>query len=257
MKWMWTFAACFVFSAAALLAQQIPAGTALPVMLNSTLDAKKDKPGRKISARIMQDVQLPDGARIPAGSHVVGHVLQVNGGTAASPSRLVVKFDQLDSRGHSVPLTTSLRAAASMTEVFEAQLPTSTFDEYGTSIADWTTVQVGGEAVYRGSGQVITPDNRVVGSANVGGDVTAKLAAVPDRGCRGPIEGNDREQSLWVFSTNACGAYGFGDLKIVHAGRTDPVGEIVLEGPANVQVRGGSGLLLRVIAPASLAASAR
>jgi hypothetical protein len=116
---------------------------------------------------------------------------------------------------------------------------------------------VGGDAVYRGDGKVISPDNRVVGSANVGGEVTAKLMAVPDRGCRGPIEGNDREQSLWVFSTSACGAYGFGDLKIAHAGRTDPVGEIVLEAPANVQVRGGSGLLLRVIAPASLAASAR
>lgn len=204
----------------------------------------------------MQDVQLPDGARVLAGSHIVGHLLQVNRGTATPPSRLVVKFDQLNSRGRSIPLTTSLRAVASMTEVFEAQLPTSTFDEYGTSIADWTTVQVGGDVVYRGNGQVITPDNRVVGSANVGGDVTAKLMAVPDRGCRGPIEGNDREQALWVFSTSACGAYGFRDLKIAHAGRTDPVGEIVLEAPANVQVRAGSGLLLRVIAPASSASAA-
>ena len=111
--------------------------------------------------------------------------------------------------------------------------------------------------MYRGDGQVISPDNRVVGSATVGGDVTAKLVAVPERGCRGSIEGNDREQSLWVFSTSACGAYGFQDLKIAHAGRTAPVGEIALESPTNVQVRGGSGLLLRVIAPASLSASAR
>ena len=257
MKWIWFIWAWVVLWAAPFSAQQIPAGTALPVMLDSTLDAGKDKPGRKISARLMQDVQLPDGARLPAGSHIVGHVLQGNGGTAASPSRLVVKFDQLISRGRSVPLTTSLRAVASMTEVFAAQLPTNNFDEYGTSIVDWTTVQVGGDAVYRGGGTVISPDNRVVGSANVGGDVTAKLTAVPDRGCRGPIEGNDREQSLWVFSTNACGAYGFGDLTIAHAGRTDPVGEILLEAFVNVQLRGGSGLLLRVVAPASLAASAR
>jgi hypothetical protein len=238
-----------VLAEAAVCAQQIPAGTALPVMLSSTLDAKKDKPGRKISARVMQEVRLPNGTSIPAGARVVGHILHVNAPTANSGSRLVVKFDQLSSRGHPVPLTTSLRAVASMTEVFEAQLPTSTFDEYGTSIADWTTVQVGGDAVYRGAGQVISPDNRVVGSATVGGDVTAKLTAVPDRGCRGAIDSNEPEQSLWVFSTTACGTYGFPELKIVHAGRTDPVGEIVLESPGNVHVRGGSGLLLRVISP--------
>ena len=133
MKWLHIAAVC-VLSVAVLIAQQIPSGTALPVMLNSALDAKKDKPGRKVSARVMQDVQLPDGARIPAGSHIVGHVLSVNAATAASPSRLVVKFDQLNSRRRSVPLTTSLRAVASMTEIFEAQLPTSNFDEYGTPL---------------------------------------------------------------------------------------------------------------------------
>jgi len=257
MKWIRLVSAWAILSAAPFSAQQIPAGTALPVMLNSSLDASKDKPGRKISARVMQQVQLPDGAKIPSGAHIVGHILRVDGLSGTSGSRLVFKFDQLDSRGHSINLTTSLRAAATMAEVFEAQLPTSNFDEYGTTIADWTTVQVGGDAVYRGDGTVISPDNRVVGSATVGGDVTAKLAAVPDRGCRGSIEDNDRPQSLWVFSTSACGAYGFGDLRIAHAGRTDPLGEIVLEAPANVRLRAGSGLLLRVIASSSLSANPR
>jgi hypothetical protein len=257
MPWMWIALASVMLWAASFSAQQIPAGTALPVMLDSSLDARKDKPGRKISVRIMQEVQLPDGKKIPSGSHIVGHILRVNTPTATSPSRLAFQLDQLNSGGHSLPLTTSLRAVASMTEVFEAQLPTNNFDEYGTSIADWTTVQVGGDAVYRGDGKVISPDNRVVGSATVGGEVTAKLTAVPDRGCRGSIEGNDREQALWVFSTTACGAYGFSDLKITHAGRTSPRGEIALESPTNVQIRGGSGLLLRVVAPASLTVAPR
>ena len=257
MKWMRLILAWAILSAAPFSAQQIPIGTALPVMLNSSLDASKDKPGQKISARIMQQVQLPDGTKIPSGTHIVGHVLGVNGLTGAYGSRLVLKFDELNLRGRSIPLTTSLRAVANMTVVFEAQLPTSNFDEYGTTIADWTTVQVGGDAVYRGDGTVISPDNRVVGSATVGGDVTAKLTAVPDRGCRGSVEDNDRPQSLWVFSTSACGAYGFSDLRIAHAGRTDPLGEIALEAPANVRVRAGSGLLLRVIASSSLPAAPR
>jgi hypothetical protein len=246
MKCVKIFFACVVLSAAALPAQQIPVGTALPVMLNSTFDAKKEKPGQRITARIMQDVPLPGGDRIPAGSRVVGRVLAVSGPTAASGSRLVLKFDRLSIHGRSSPITTNLRAIASMTEVFDAQLPTNNFDEYGTSIADWTTIQVGGDAVYRGNGQVIAADNRVVGTATIGGDVTAKLTAVPDRGCRGSMGGNDSEQALWVLSTSACGAYGFRDLKIVHAGRTPSVGEIMLESTGNLMVRGGSGLLLRV-----------
>ena len=238
----------WIMAAALLPAQQIPPGTTLPVMLNSGLNAGKDKPVRKLTARIMQDVALPDGAKIPAGSHIVGRLLRVSSPSANSPSRLAFRFNQLNTRGRSIPLTTSLRAIASTADVFEAQLPTSNFDEYGTTIADWTTIQVGGDVVYRGNGQVISPDNKVVGSATVGGDVNAKLIAVPQHGCRDEVAGNDREQALWVFSTSACGAYGFQDLTIAHAGRTAPAGEIVVESPANVQIRGGSGLLLQVIA---------
>lgn len=231
-------------------AQEIPPGTALPVMLNSSLNAKKSKPGEKISGRLMQDVLLPDGARIRAGAQVTGKILQVDRPTSTSGSRLVLKFDGLSSQGHSMPLTTDVRAIASTTDVFEAQLPTNNFDEYGTSIADWTTVQVGGDVVYRGSGQVFAGnDNQLVGKATVGGDVTAALMAVPDRGCRGPIDGSNLEQSLWLFSTSACGPYGFSDLKISHAGRSSPPGEIVLESASNVLVRSGSGILLRVQQP--------
>jgi hypothetical protein len=118
-------------------------------------------------------------------------------------------------------------------------------DDYGTSVSDWNTIQVGGDAVYRGSGQVLA-GNRVVGSSTTGGDVTAKLVAVPERGCRSAVDGNDHEQALWVFSTSACGAYGFRDLNILHSGRTGPLGEIWLQSSGDVQVRGGSGLLLRV-----------
>ena len=58
MKWMGVGLACIVLLAVPFSAQQIPPGTALPVMLNSSLDAKKDKPGHKISARVMQ---MPSG----------------------------------------------------------------------------------------------------------------------------------------------------------------------------------------------------
>ena len=78
--------------------------------------------------------------------------------------------------------------------------------------------------------------------------MTAKLLASRDGGCRGAIADNDREQAVWLFSSSACGAYGFDDLKIIHAGRRDPVGQIILQSDKNVRLLGGAGLLLRVMA---------
>jgi len=106
-------------------------------------------------------------------------------------------------------------------------------------------VQIGGDAVYRGNGTVMT-DGQVVGKATTGGEVTAKLMASRDGVCRGAIPGDDREQALWLFSPSACGTYGFEGLKIAHAGRRDPIGQIILESDKNVYLRGGTGLLLRV-----------
>jgi hypothetical protein len=238
--------------ASALLAQEIPAGTVIPVMLQTTLDARKAKVGQKIEARVMQDVRLPSQTRIRAGSKLIGRVVEVVRPTGTSGSRIVLSFDRLMTNGTEVPITTSLRSLASMMAVFEAQLPTNAIDDYGTTESDWVTVQIGGDVVYRGGEIVMSPDSRVVGKSTGGGDVTANLLASPEGGCGGGAEaGNDREQALWLFSPSACGAYGFEDLKIAHAGRRDPLGQIILESDKNVRLFGGSGLLLRVATPSS------
>jgi hypothetical protein len=242
-----------LLAASSLMAQEIPAGMVLPVMLRTTLDARKAKVGQKIEARVMQDVPLSPQMRIRAGAKLVGHVVEVTGPGAASGlrgprgSRIAISFDRLITGGAEIPVTTSLRALASMMEVFEAQLPTNTIDDYGTAPADWVTVQIGGDAVYRGNGTVMT-DGQVVGKSTAGGEVTAKLIASRDGTCRGAAARNGREQALWLFSPSACGAYGFAELKTVHAGRHDPVGQIILAADKNVRVPAGSGLLLRVTA---------
>ena len=68
-------AVAVLLSAAIGRAQQIPSGTALPVVLDSTLDVNKVKSGQPISATIAQSVPLPSG-KIRAGWHVTGRVLQ-------------------------------------------------------------------------------------------------------------------------------------------------------------------------------------
>ena len=53
------FASILLLLASPLIAQEIPAGTVIPVMLRTTLDARKVTAGQKIVARVMQDIPLP------------------------------------------------------------------------------------------------------------------------------------------------------------------------------------------------------
>jgi hypothetical protein len=231
--------------AADLFAQTgIPAGTILPVALNSSLNSRKVKTGQVITARVMQDVPLSPGSTIHAGAKVVGHVIDVKPANGASGAQISLRFDALIVSRQRIPITTNLRALASWMEVWDAQLP-QTGPDRGTSENAWTTNQIGGEVVYRGGGPV-ADGLQPVGVPTYGG-VLVHVSAKPGTKCRGEIEGNDRLQALWVFSSDACGVYGFPDLEIVHAGRTNPIGEITLASDkGNMNLRAGSGMLLRV-----------
>jgi hypothetical protein len=237
-----------LFSSNALpgFAQQIPAGTVIPVMLNRGVDARHAKPDDKITGKIMQDVLLPDGAKIRQGSTVQGNVVRAAAATATSPSYLAVTFSRLKSGGHEIPISVHLRALASPGQVFEARLPTNAIDDYGTSTSDWNTIQIGGAGVYRGNGEVVHGDS-IVGRATDYGAVTANLIAAPEAGCR---NGSEREQALWLFSPWSCGTYGYSDLKIMRRGESD--GVIELRSPANIHLAGGSGWLLRTNAGNSI-----
>ena len=61
----------------------------------------------------------------------------------------------------------------------------------------------------------------------------------------GTIDDNARLQAFWLFSVNARGAYGFGDLTILHSGSTKPLGEVTLASNGKaVKLGKGSAMLL-------------
>jgi hypothetical protein len=241
---IWLLVGMLALSSGSLAQDAIPIGTILPLQLNSSLNSKNSKPGQIISARIMQDVPLPSGLRIRAGSRAVGRILEVIEARNGNGAKVRFQFDMLEVSKRKISITTNLRALASMMEVNDAQVP-KTGSDRGESQNSWTTEQIGGDVVYRGGGPV-AKGLTVVGTPAPNG-VLDRIASNPGMNCHGSIDGNDQFQALWVFSADACGTYGFPDLTVIHAGRSDPEGQITLASHKdNFDIRRGSGLLLRV-----------
>jgi hypothetical protein len=233
--------------------EEIPAGTILPVSLPSDISSDKSPIGSTITATLMQDVPLKAGITLPKGSKVIGRVLEtVPPGGGSDEVSVSFQFDQVRFGNRTVPITTNLRALASEMEVSATRTPKSSGDESSA----WELVQIGGDQVSYGQGPVIT-DSHVVGTYTSQGTL-AYLS--PDLGteCRATIDGNTRPQAFWVFSVHACGVYGLGNVKILHSGRTEPVGQVTLISDGHpVKVGRSSGMLLRVDPSTAKATSAQ
>jgi hypothetical protein len=227
-----------------ILGLVIPAGTIVPVSLNSTLSSSHSKSGQIITARVMQDVPLPNGASIHAGAKVIGQIVSVTAASRESPASLSFRFDTLETHDGKLSVRTDLRAMASFLEVDRAQLPLGAADR-GISPNAWTTAQIGGDIVYRGGGYVESHRERV--GTPVGGGVLGPLRSNPGRGCSGPLDAIQVSQALWLFSSDACGTYDLPNLQIRRTGSADSSGEIILDSSkGQVNVRAGAGLLLAV-----------
>jgi hypothetical protein len=227
--------------------ESIPVGTVLPVQLETSL-SKKSEPGQLLKARVMQDVPLGKDLKIRAGAKVIGEVVEVVPYDKGANATISFKFDRVVVSHQTISITADLRAMASTMEVDEAQIP-KTGPDRGTPPTAWTTMQVGGdEVVYRGGGHVMNA-SEIVGEPAPDG-VLVRVSPNADEGCRGPINGNERSQALWVFASDACGLYGFSGVKILNSGRSDPVGLIVLTAKREkLNIRAGSGMLLRISSP--------
>ncbi len=230
--------------ASGCLAQaRIPAGTIIPVQLRSSLNSRKTHAGQMLAARVMQDVPLSNNEKIRAGAKVVGRVISVRAATGSVPSQITFTFDRLDFAHKSSPISTHLRALASMMAVEDAQVP-PTGPDRGTPWASATRTLIGGEVAY-GDGGPVAHGTRIVGYALVDGVLTVPTAN-GDVGYAGELAGTAQPQAMWVFSSDACGVYGIPGLRIVEKGTTSSGRVTLVTTQGDVEARKGSGMLLRV-----------
>lgn len=237
----------FVLSAMLSAQTKIPVGTIIPVELDSSINAKKCKAGQTVVASVAQDVPLSGGAKIKAGTRVLGEVLAVTPAQKSQPATLAFRFNKIAISGQDMPIMTDLRALASPNEVGFAQVQLSVPDWGSSPPWELTTILIGGDIAYRETG-IVERRGETVGKSVYAGNwgVLSKVEASLDGECQGAVPGNDKPQALWVFSHDACGVYGY-EAVITNLGRANPEGRIALASTkGNLIVRRGSALLLEV-----------
>jgi hypothetical protein len=215
--------------------EQIPPGTVIPVLLETTLDSRRGKAGQRVVATIGQTISLGGNRVILVRSKLLGEVTEVSGDSGRVT--LAVRFDRLLPRKSKTPLPLDvlLRAVAS---------PMAVDDTIHT-----TTVGIGWN----------NPFGETVGEPVHGGlfnqwsGVLARVSSPAGSACQNfPSSGSP--QSVWIFSANACGVYGLGFQGMRYENLAN--GEIVFSAPQRVKIPGGSAFLLTVAGrtPSALAA---
>jgi hypothetical protein len=195
------------------LSQSLPQSTAIPVRFDHSVDAKKAKAGDTVTAKTMQAIVLPGGLTIDKGTAIVGHVVaaeafQFDPAPYAhqKASLISIHFDKLQQGTTAIPVNLSVRAIANTIDSREAGRPhyLDETDRVGT------ITLIGGTEFTPFDKMIQSDDGDAIGYNRKNG-VFARLASsgYSGSGASFHCEGTDSEQSVAIYSPNACGVYGF------------------------------------------------
>jgi hypothetical protein len=228
---------------------KVPSGTALPVRFARAGDAKKARPGDRVTAKTLQVVILPGGQRLPKGTLVVGHVVDAQPyhsdpepNAHQKSSSISIHFDEIVNGDLILPVNLSVRALAN---TFESEWAPRTH-HYDKTDGSGTMILIGGDE--------FSPFDKVV--RDRGGDVIAynrkdglfaRLLPSDDSDSKTPsnCSSTSTEQSVAIFSPNACGLYGFEGVSMPHAGRSGSGTFTLASRGRSIKLYAGSTALLQ------------
>ena len=253
--------------AATGFSQSIPPSTALPVVLTQSIAAGQAKSGDVIHAKTLQAIDLPGRSIIPAGTVLTGHIVastsfafDATPYATQKPSVLSIHFDsiaipsalapasatQLSAvAGGVAPVSLSLRAIAGPVASYEAETPR------GLDEIDWSPTQtlIGGDTTSALEKTVLAPGGAITGYHRAQGNFARLLPASDGPGIS--CDASATEQSIAIFSADACGVYGLNTVSLAGNGdEQDPdQGTFILESrQRSVQLEAGTTALLEVMA---------
>ncbi len=214
---------CANVASAAAQSQSLPATTAVPVSFVHSVDAKKARVGDTVTAKTMQVILVPGGASIEKGTMVVGHVVAVQPFhfdatpyVHQSPSSISIHFDKLQKGDSVIMVNLSVRAIANTIDSREAAYPHSNADADPLGMM----TLIGGTTYSPLEKMIPSDDGDAIGYNRKGGVFARLIASGPSgRGTSIHCEGTDTEQSVAIFSPDACGMYGFAGDYILENGQ--------------------------------------
>jgi hypothetical protein len=204
--------AALTVGAAAAQSLTLPASTAIPVRFVHSIDANKTKAGDVVNAKTMQVISLPSGARIPKSTTVVGHVTAVEAYrfdttpyAHQKPSMISIHFDKIQRGDGGIPVSLSVRAIAGSNDSQEAAFPHHTNDTDSLG----TIVLIGGTS-YSPLDKMIQTEGGDAIAYNRGDGLFARLLTAGSNAAGAfHCQGTSTEQSVAIFSPDACGLYDF------------------------------------------------
>ncbi len=248
-KWdpaIFLFAVCiFGTPTARAKTKGLAPGTAVPVIFTRTINVKTSRTGDRITAKITQVIFNGPVQTVAKGSLVAGHIEKVSYSGKDDPSSLEIKFDELVTKHEKQPVCFSVRALADLNHVYNAHSPVTSMDA-GASLG---TTLVGGDHIQLGGKQVYAKDGDNVGISNRFGIFSRLEPADPhDNSTPVACGGVSTLQSVAIFSSRACGLYGFSGMQLIQTGGPESNGTIELQSKRGaVEIHSGSAALLQVV----------
>jgi len=91
-----------------LASDQVASGTRILIGLQDDLSTKEDKAGKHFKARTLQPITTVNGAVLPAGAEVFGHIDKVEAAGKVGRAKIWLTFDDIETRGARIPLVAEL-----------------------------------------------------------------------------------------------------------------------------------------------------
>jgi hypothetical protein len=228
---------------------KVPPGTALPVRFVRSVDAKRAQPGDRVTAKTLQIVFLPGGQRLPKGTLLIGHVVDSHPYlfdpepyAPQKASSISIHFDQIVNGDLSLPVNLSVRALAN---TFESQWAPRPHYQDETDGAG-TMILIGGDE-FSPFDMTVRDDGGDVIAYNRKDGLFARLLPSDDPSSKTRLNcsSTSTEQSVAIFSPNACGLYGFGSVSMLHAGRSGSGTFTLVSRGRSIKLYAGSTALLQ------------
>jgi|GEM_PF-286978 len=239
----------------------LSSGTTVDAVLNSSLDAQKNKVGDQVVAHTTQDVKSNGQVIIPKGSKLIGHVTQAQArAKGESESTLGVVFDRaIPKHGPEMPVRLVIQALAAGQGAASSSLDdggmmppvsgmgsASGTGSAGASRSGGGLLGGAGSTVGATAGAATNTAGAVTSSAGQAVGATANTATSATAGATGAVTGpHAGAGASGVLNSASNGVIGLKGLALNAQGSNATQGSLIVSSTRNVHLDSGTQMLLR------------